>query len=357
MDIRNLLTTYRKRLAREGWIQSLLCGLICGFALNILCSVIFLFFGIRMFWISILVFLAGTAATTPIFYYKKFALNKRQVAARVDALGLEERILTMTQFENDDSFMARRQREDAVSMLKTVNDSLLKIAVSVPLVIACAVTFVLGVGSTTASAVADKSISDYIHEIKDNENKKDPIYIEITYEVKDDEGGRIDGELFQLIELGKTGSPVMAVADDGYIFVGWSDELDDPYREDSAFTENTVIYAVFEPISDDNKDDGDGDGDGDGEKGEGDDTNKSPDSDQNGQNQDNKPSDSDPGDNPGDGSGGSSKANNQIIDGSTYYGDEYNQRFDDAKDSMDSSGNLSGDEKGVIGDYFNNIAK
>ena len=46
-----------------------------------------------------------------------------------------------------------------------------------------------------------------------------------------------------------------------------------------------------------------------------------------------------------------------MIDGSTYYGDEYSGSLSDAQDSMNSDSNLSGDEKGVIGDYFHNIQK
>ena len=72
----------------------------------------------------------------------------------------------------------------------------------------------------------------------------------------------------------------------------------------------------------------------------------------------------DPGNSSGDGDGegegagaGADSASNQVIDGSTYYGDEYSGSLSDAQNSMNSDSNLSGDDKGVIGDYFHNIQK
>ena len=348
MDIRNLLTTYRKRLAREGWIPSLLCGLICGFALNILCSVIFLFFGIRMFWISILVFLAGTAATTPIFYYKKFALNKRQVAARVDALGLEERILTMTQFENDDSYIARRQREDAINALKSVNSSFVKITVSASMVVAYCVTLVLGVGVTTASVLSNKSL---ITIIQGAETETGSSTFRLFYDVEDNIGGRIDGELKQTVNDGESGKIVQAVADDGYVFVGWTDGYVDATRIDVEVSRDIVVNAIFVEIESDEEEDV-----AEEEKREGNPGNKG----NNSMTKDpeNPKDGSSDGNGSGDGAGaGADAASNQVIDGSTYYGDEYNGSLSDAQDSMSSNGKLSGNEKGFIGDYFYNIQK
>lgn len=344
----DLLENYRSRLAKEGWLKAALCGASVGFGADILCALAFWVFGIKQFWICILAFAAVTAIATPLFYFCKFKNSRRQVASRVDMLGLEERILTMTQFENDDSYMARRQREDAMNALKSVNASFIKIAVSASMVVACCVTMVLGVGATTASAVSDKSLLDLLRE-KQEEREALANTFHLTYGVKDDVGGRVDGELEQTVKGGEAGKTVQAVAEDGYVFIGWTDGYVDATRTDADVQKDVTVNAVFVEIESNEEDDITDEEKGDGEPGEG----------GNSQQQPGDPSENpDGGDGEGDGAGaGADAVSNQVIDGSTYYGDEYSGSLSDAQNSMNSDSNLSGDEKGVIGDYFYNIQK
>ena len=298
----DLLENYRSRLAKEGWLKAVLCGASVGFGADILCAFAFWVFGIKLFWVCILVFAAVTAIATPLFYFCRFKNSRRQVASRIDMLGLEERILTMTQLENDDSYIARRQREDAMNALKSVNASFVKIAVSASMVVTCCVALVLGVGATTASAVSDKSLLDLIREKQEKKEELANTFY-LTYGVKDKVGGRVDGELKQTVKGGEAGKTVQA----------------------------------------------------DEEKGEGDPSNSG--GDNGAPQQPGDPSDK-PGDGEGDGAGaGADSASNQVIDGSTYYGDEYSGSLSDAQNSMNSDSNLSGGEKGIIGDYFHNIQK
>lgn len=345
----DLLENYRSRLAKEGWLKAALCGSSVGFGADILCALAFWVFGIKLFWICILVFAAVTAIATPLFYFCRFKNSRRQVASRVDMLGLEERILTMTQFENDDSYMARRQREDAMNALKSVNASFVKIAVSASMVVACCVTMVLGVGATTASAVSDKSLLDLLRE-KQEEREALANTFHLTYGVKDDVGGRVDGELEQTVKGGEAGKTVQAVAEDGYVFIGWTDGYEDATRTDADVQKDVTVNAVFVEIESNEEDDITDEEQGEGEPGK---------SNSNSPQQPGDPSDSSgDGDGEGDGAGaGTDAASNQVIDGSTYYGDEYSGSLSDAQDSMNSDSNLSGDEKGVIGDYFHNIQK
>ena len=60
----------------------------------------------------------------------------------------------MAELENDDSFIAMKQREDAMKAMKSVSSEMLKIAVSVPLIAALAISATLGTGMTVAAAVA-----------------------------------------------------------------------------------------------------------------------------------------------------------------------------------------------------------
>lgn len=346
-EIDVLLKDYRTRIAKENWIKSLLCGLTTGFCLDLVLALVFLFFGVRLFWICIIAFAVGTAVATPLFYFKKFKSSTRQVASRVDTLGLEERILTMAQFENDDSYMARRQREDAVSALKTVNESLIKIAVSVPLIVICATACVLGAGATTASALSEKAIIDRI-----DENLNPPIAYVVEYKVTG-EGGLILGPSSQTVNQGENAAPVEAIAEDGFVFVGWSDGLSDAYREDADMKGNLTVSAVFMPIEDSEENDENEDPDGE----EADSSNKGEKGDQSQQPSDRPPQPGDEGEGDSDGQGGSYLPNNQVIDGSTYYGDEYDNSMSDAQDSMNAGTDMSGEQKDAIGDYFHNIAK
>lgn len=346
-EIDVLLKDYRTRIAKENWIKSLLCGLTTGFCLDLVLALVFLFFGVRLFWICIIAFTVGTAVATPLFYFKKFKSSTRQVASRVDTLGLEERILTMAQFENDDSYMARRQREDAVSALKTVNESLIKIAVSVPLIVICATACVLGAGATTASALSEKAIIDRI-----DENLNPPSTYVVEYKVTG-EGGLILGPSSQTVNQGENAAPVEAIAEDGFVFVGWSDGLSDAYREDTDMKGNLTVSAVFMPIEDSEENDENEDPDGE----EADSSNKGEKGEQSQQPSDRPPQPGDEGEGDSDGQGGSYLPNNQVIDGSTYYGDEYDNSMSDAQDSMNAGTDMSGEQKDAIGDYFHNIAK
>ncbi|MDD6981620.1 MAG: hypothetical protein PUJ21_07785 [Clostridia bacterium] len=346
-EAERLLKQYRSRLAAEGWIKSALCGVSVGFALNTIYAVICLVFGIKMFWVGVLLFLLGTA-TTPLMYFLRFRNTTRQVASRVDMLGLEERVLTMTQFESDDSFMARRQREDTVAALKKVNASLIKFAISVPLIVLCVTTFVLSATATTANALVDKSLIAIIDEAKEETPAS---YYAITYGVKDSQGGRVEGELTQTVQAGSATTPVQAIADDGYVFVGWTDGYEQAYRIDTEVDGNITAKAIFVPI-----DENDILEEEDDKAGEPDSSDKSGGGQENGQPQPSDPEDGD-GEGNGGGAGGSSAPSNQVIDGQTFYGNEYGNSLSDAQDAMNAGTDLTGGQTGTIGDYFNNIAK
>ena len=60
------------------------------------------------------------------------------------------------------------------------------------------------------------------------------------------EGGRVIGETEQKVEEGKDGESVMAVADEGYYFVGWSDGITTPIRQETNVSGNIAVTAQFE---------------------------------------------------------------------------------------------------------------
>ncbi len=70
-----------------------------------------------------------------------------------------------------------------------------------------------------------------------------PITLTVTYEAT--EGGEIMGEADQIILYGEDTTPVTAVAEDGWVFIGWDDGCSDTTRFETGVTKNLVITARF----------------------------------------------------------------------------------------------------------------
>ncbi len=68
-------------------------------------------------------------------------------------------------------------------------------------------------------------------------------YFIVTYSAK--EGGYIDGETTQKVESGNNGLTVVAVSNDGYEFVKWSDGRTEATRQDINITADISVTAEF----------------------------------------------------------------------------------------------------------------
>lgn len=343
-----LFKKYYSRLAKEGVLKSVLCGLLVGFLTLTVAGAIFWFAGWKAFWVCLIVWAVVSAASSVAFYKIKFQPTTKAIARRVDELGLEERIITMTELEGDESYIAMRQREDALKALNTVHAGLVKIVVSLPLIIGVAIAGVAGVGMTTVSALSASGVIKSGQEIiNPSEGEPEVKFYEVTYEVQEGEG-MIEGEIFQVVEEGFSTTGVMAVADDEWAFVGWSDGLEDPYREEFDVRSDMTLYAIFQPLEEGS--DGDGMPGGEGE-GEGDGQGDQP-SDQPGEGDGN--GDGEPSQNPGQGPGGKYEEINQVYDGNTFYGDVYDEAYEEGMDDL-SGGDYSDSEKDMASGYLDGI--
>lgn len=149
MDYKQILKKYYDRLVREALIKSLVNGAIIGL------SVAALLMGLSWFtttypdkitWIpafngtlwSILAAILVTAIATVIFYFAAYRPTMRDAAKRVDALGLEERAITMISMADSDNYIAQLQRENTKQELDSLPPTKIKLAVLwVPVVVAC----------------------------------------------------------------------------------------------------------------------------------------------------------------------------------------------------------------------------
>lgn len=401
---------YYNKLAREGIVKGLLCGLIIGLALLFIMATSFWFFGYQNTLVLALAFVVVTAAATVLFYHFKFRPTTKSIAKRVDALGLEERLLTMHQLEGDTSYIAMRQREDALKALSKLDSSLLKWAVSIPLIVATCICGVAGLGMTGVyTAYALDAIDSGMGIISDAVTP-DPQAYYITYaiegygriELVDDKGNVLDwmevqpeaeqgqspslwgtyldgagafrngaignnlnkedreegedlhSKLSQKVFEGQDARTVRAMSNSNYFFLKWSDGVTSPTRNDLEVMEDKNVTAIFveviigaEEFMDPNKE-----GEPGGDKGGKPNPNAPP-------NPNQKPSTDAGDDSEGAGEGaGENISTNQYKDGNTYYGDEaYDQARNDATDQMNQDSNISQGEKDFVNGYLDAIEK
>lgn len=324
------------RIAKEGWLKAILCGLCAGFAVNFASAfAVWIIHGTNTLWIPIVAGVATAAIAVPLFYFLRFRPNEKAVARRMDALGLDERMITMLELRDDQSYIAMRQKEDAEKQMRAANANSLRFCVSKVSVALLGVFAVLGLSMTTVAGLSASGKAPNGSDFIDNLLPEKPLnFVSVSYVVE--EGGIIEGEADQLIEAGGDAETVVAVADEGWMFVCWQeDESEDPSRTDVGIMEDVVYTAVFQRVEP-----GD-DGEGDGEPSEG---------------EPGDPSDAqgDPSDASGDGDGigmGPSRDNDYVIDGETNYGDVIGDYADSASDSL-SSGTIPGDVAGIIQGYY-----
>ena len=345
MDSSKQFESYYPKLRFEAILKSAFSGLAVGFAAAFVAAFTTWFLPIKGLWIALAVFGAATLIAAPIFYFRKFHPTVKSSARRIDRLGLEERLITMVEYRNDDSYIARLQRSDAEAALEKVDKKQIKLSFPRRMLIALAVCFVIGSSMTTVTALSDAGLmpggDDIIDAIIPDEQE---VYIAVTYVVE--EGGYIEGEADQLVLLGENAEAVLAVAEDGYYFVGWDDGYKKPSRQDKKINEELVLTAIFEPTEEEGDDNGDGDG------GEGD--QPGDDGQQGDKPGPNGPADDQEGESsPNQAGGGKYDAYNQFKDGQTYYREELEYYKELLKKHLEENGDtLTEEEKAIIEAYI-----
>ena len=180
---KELYKKYYRRVAREGILKALFISLAVGSAVLALTEFISWIFGFKAgLWIGFLAFAAVTAALTPCIYLKKYRPTAKAIARRVDALGLEERMITMAELEADESYIALLQREDTEKALKSVDQSLIKIAISASLIVALCVCATFGLGFITTEALHVAGVIPSVIGIAESATSKENIGIDILFQ-------------------------------------------------------------------------------------------------------------------------------------------------------------------------------
>lgn len=367
---------HHKRLVTEAVLKAVLCGALAGFCADFLAALVAWFFDLGGIWLAIGIGAAVGVVTGVILYFAKFRPSIEDLAKRVDRLGLEERMVTMLQLQQDDSIMARLQRENAKEHLKDVEDRKLRLRMPKSVIALAVIALVLCSGMTTVLALAEENILPPGSELIDPD---DPMAELIAISYIAGEGGEIEGETDQLLLPGEDGLPVVAVAEDGWVFVGWDDGFEHPERQETGVTAGGVYTAMFQEILEDGDPEGEESGDGKGgQGGEGDKAADVPgggetnaDTDQAGSGDKGSGSGSDSsnqggqgegqeqgegkGDGKGQGAGGKWEDSNQFLDGQTYYKDYLEMYYEMAKEIYEENGEIPPEMWEFFEAYFGGI--
>ena len=324
-----------RKLVREGMLKAFLLALAIGFGVAFVVGSVTWIMGTNALWISLGAVLGIALIATPILYFSIFRPTVKSNAKRIDRMGLEERIITMVELNDQDDLFSRLQRADAQAHLAAFDEKQLKIRVPRKIVISTSVAAVLGCVMTTLSTLAALGIILSGSDLLDPIIPDPPVeYVYIEYIV--DAGGYIDGAEFQEIIKGEDATPILAVAEEGWVFAGWDDGGKYPDRQDSSVMTDGIYIAIFLPAG--------GDGEGMPMPGDGAPADMGSDS----------PMDSDmKGDDGEKGkAGGKYEKANQVLDGQTYYRDVYDQYKDQADEDLSSDEGISEDMRDVIESYY-----
>lgn len=370
-----LFKKYRRKLIVEAFIKSLMIAADIAFGAAAVIAFSFWFSSVNGTWYAVGAMLVLLVGLTPVFYFLKYRPTDADIARRLDRLGLEERMITMTELEGDSSYLARRQAADAVKTLTSgaaFAKSALSIAISGVMAIPLAATAVLGGGMVTAGFLSEAGVIRSGNEVLDGIfNPDDEQYFTVRYIALGrelgfiEEGvGFIEGNDEQVVAYGGSATPVLALGDEEWYFTGWSDGWSEAYREDLEIVPDGVnskldeeghlvvtYYAFFARLSEgDGEGDGDGDGDGEGDPQEGDQPSDAPD----GDDQSDLQSDgSDPGEDGGEEGGGAYDANkDKIIDGDRDYHEAYDRYYEEAMEMLENGEDVPDYYKEIVKEYF-----
>ena len=343
---KNLFQKYYKKLSREGLIKAILNGLSIGAITLFIASFIFWMTNPKLFWIGIVLFVGVTAGASWLLYYKKYKPTTKAIARRVDDLGLEERLLTMLELENDDSYRAMRQREDAQAALSKVDADMLKVIISSATKILVSCVGVIAIGMSTVSTLSSAGVLPSGREMWHDLFGAPPIRYELTYAI-DGEGQLIfeDGTIVNTGEThtvtvleGEDSGEVYAVSAKEWVFIEWSDGFPYPTRTEKSVGKKMTITVVFTQILGSAGNNGAFDIPNDLPPVEG----------------DGKPSSS-PNKTPSNTHGGTYEPSNQIIDDKTYYGDEYDAAYDKIQEELAQDGEILEEQKDITAGYLGGI--
>lgn len=232
---KNILKKFYIKLKIEAILKSIIIGLLLSSLFNVILLLSVYFINSLYLTAGIILCVISSIITILLLYVFKFSKVENILAKRVDEIGLKERVVTMIEFQNDDSYIAKLQREDTLNELNKISSSSLKFLISKKTISFSSIATLLTICISCITIFTAVNILNY--SFSEIENK-----YTVNYEAQ--KGGYIDGEIFQYIFSGNETTSVTAVCEYGYIFDSWSDGIKTQSRKD-VITENIEVTAIF----------------------------------------------------------------------------------------------------------------
>lgn len=285
MEYKQIYDKYRSRLIYEGILKSLLLGLIVGCGVCGITALITWFTDFNGgFWLSLGLLVAGVAASTPAFYFAMFKPDEQSVARRMDREGLEERVVTMRELQDDKSYIAERQRFDAAKNVSAagVREDFLKCKVSKKVIIAASIVGAFGLAFAVVAGLYDYGVIDGGRKVFADVFPDVIPSFNINYGVSGS-ATLTEGDIKQTVKRGEATDEVLYTADRYYYFTQWRDKFgniyfDGPSRHETNVNEDNDLTAYFAELAALEKDrdlsrelgsSGSGNGNGNGNYGDG----------------------------------------------------------------------------------------
>lgn len=333
---------FYSRLKREGMLKAALCAAAVSFGVLAVTAFICWMTAFTPVWICPVTFCVSAGLSFTLFYFLMFRPDFKTVAARMDALGLDERMITMYEYADSASLMSEVQRTDAAKYAEKVSAKMLKICVSALIISIAAMGVAVGMTFLTVDTLSEVGVIKSGKELVE-EMANPPVQYNLTYKVSGEGIIYVPGskqrdatkDIVITVESGEQGQLVRSAPADGWFLAGWKENEDnyvmlDDYRCDTNVTESATITAVYEQLEAPVPDEGPaGPGTGGGSGG-------------------------------GGGGGGAGtgiiRPAGYVIDGNIHYKDTYTNDLADAMREVENNDSISRDEADIIGDFFNTIA-
>lgn len=321
---------FKGGLSAEAWIRSILAGAAVGGLISFAAFVAFWFLDFNGLIVGIAAFAVVTAAASVLFFFFKFRPTVIKNARRLDRYGLEERLVTMVELNGVESCIAKKQREDAIAALDSLDTKQVKLRVPALIITLSIVFCLLFAGMATVETLSEMRILPTGAQVWSTVFPPEPLKMfDVKYVA--DAGGYIIGEANQDVQEGSYSSRVLAAAEDGYMFYAWSDGEKNPSRRDMPTEKDIELTAYFIKVTekDDKTEDGDEPDDVPGDDGNG------------------NPSQSTEGMSPG-----KYTEINNIINNKDYYRDHYEEYYKRVIEMAEKGEQIPEDLMAIVEIYF-----
>ena len=129
MNVNEQIKKYKQKIYFNSIINSLVYGLISGLIISLVVTIILYCFKVKNIVISLSVFGLCLIIFSILAYFRYFKVTKESIARKLDSLGLDERVITMVEYQEENSELITLQRNDTIEKLQNVSTRDIKIQV------------------------------------------------------------------------------------------------------------------------------------------------------------------------------------------------------------------------------------